>query len=151
IALYPNDGSAQDTLKNITVRNNQIYNTGQDPDYGAAAGIALRGYVQNAFIEYNSVHDTNGAGLVVTGNPSNHYNVGPTNIHLRYNVVTNNTAYGAIRVSDGTSGQDPKDIKIYGNIAYNSTAAGGLVIGPDLGNTNSLLVYNNTFYNAPVN
>ena len=48
------------------------------------------------------------------------------------------------------SGANPKDIKVYGNLIYNSTTNGGLYIGSDLGNSLSLLVYNNTFYNSPV-
>ena len=45
---------------------------------------------------------------------------------------------------------DPKDVKIYGNVVYNSSSLGGLYLGSDLGDTLNLQVYNNTFYNAPV-
>ena len=48
------------------------------------------------------------------------------------------------------SGSDPKDIKIYGNVVYNSTALGGLLSTRTSAIRLSLQVYNNTFYNAPV-
>jgi hypothetical protein len=150
ICLYPGDENENCRIKNITVRSCEVYNTGQDPDYGAGAGIVVKGYVQNAVIEYNYVHDTKGAMMFVNGNEQRHYGVGPTNIHICYNIFAGNTTHGAIRIYDGRSGKDPKDLKIYGNLVYNTTATGGLYIGPDLGNTLRLLVYNNTFYNAPV-
>jgi hypothetical protein len=151
INLYPGDESAACRIKNITVRHSEAYNTGQDPDYCCGAGIIVKGNVTDAFIEYNYVHDTKGAALFVNANETNHFaGVGQTNIHFRYNVVTNSTSNGAILIYDGPSGGDPKDIKVYGNIIYNSTANGGLVVHNGLKNTLSLLVYNNTFYNAPV-
>jgi hypothetical protein len=150
LCLYPGDENENCRIKNITVRGCEVYKTGQDPDYGAGAGILVKGYVQNAVIEYNYVHDTKGALMFVNGNERRHYGVGPTNIHICYNIFTGNTAHGAIRIYDGRSGKDPKDLKIYGNLVYNCPDGGGLYIGSDLGNTLSLLTYNNTFYNAPV-
>ena len=148
--MYPGDENANCRIKNITVRGCEVYNTGQDPDYGAGSGILIKGYVVDAFVEYNYVHNTNGAMVFVNGNETNHYGVGPTNIHIRYNIVTGNNVNGGIRIYDGRSGTDPKDIKVYGNVIYNSTTNGGFYIGSDLGNSLSLLVYNNTFYNSPV-
>jgi hypothetical protein len=150
ICLYPGDENRDCRIKNITVRGCEAYNTGQDPFFDAGAGILVKGYVQDAVIEYNYVHDTKGAIMFVNGNERRHYGVGPTNIHIRYNIFTGNTTHGAIRIYDGRSGKDPKDLKIYGNLVYNSSVRGGLFIGSDLGNTLRLLVYNNTFYNAPV-
>jgi Right handed beta helix region len=150
ICLYPGDQSESCRIKNMIVRGCEVYNTGQDPDYGAGAGILVKGYVQDAVIEYNYVHDTKGARMFVNGNENRHYGVGPTNIHIRYNIFNGNTRHGSIRVYDGRSGKDPKDLKIYGNLIYNNTVGGGFYIGSDLGNTLSLLMYNNTFYNAPV-
>lgn len=150
ICLYPGDNSASSRIRNITVRGSEAYNTGQDPDYCCGAGILIKGYVQDAYIEYNYVHDVKGASVFVNGNETNHFGVGPTNIHIRHNIITNSNSNGAIRIYDGASGGDPKDIKVYGNVVYNSTVNGGLLIGSDLKHTLSLLVYNNTFYNAPV-
>jgi hypothetical protein len=150
ICLYPGDENENCRIRNIIIRGCEIYNTGQDPDYGAGAAILVKGYVQDAFIEYNYAHDTKGAVMFVNGNETKHYGVGPTNIHIRYNIFTGNTSHGAIRIYDGRSGQDPKDLKIYGNLVYNSTAGGGFYIAADLGNRLSLRVYNNIFYNAPV-
>jgi hypothetical protein len=150
ICLYPGDENENCRIKNIIVRGCEVYNTGQDPDYDAGAGIVVKGYVQDAVIEYNYVHDTKGATMFISGNERKHYGVGPTNIHICYNIFTGNTPHGAIRIYDGRSGKDPKDLKIYGNLVCNNMAGGGLYIGSDLGNTLSLLVYNNTFYNAPV-
>lgn len=150
ICLYPGDQDENCKIKNMIVRGCEVYNTGQDPDYGAGAGIVVKGYVEDAVIEYNYVHETKGAMMVVNGNENHHYGVGPTNIHIRYNLFTGSTAHGTIRVYDGRSGKDPKDLKIYGNLICNNTVAGGLYIGSDLGNRLTLRVYNNTFYNAPV-
>lgn len=145
ICLYPGDANADCRIKNITVRGCEAYNTGQDPDYSAGAGILVKGYVQDAYIEYNSVHNTHGAGIFVNGNETNHYGVGPTNIHFRYNIVNNPNANGGIRIYD--TGADPKDIKIYGNIVLNNTVSGGISLANNSG-TLKLLVYNNVFYNA---
>jgi hypothetical protein len=150
ICLYPGDQNEKCRIKNIILRGCDIYNTGQDPDYGAGAGIVVKGYVQDAIIECNFVHDTKGALMFINGNENRHYDVGPTNIRIRYNVFCGDTTHGSIRVYDGRSGKDPKDLKIYGNLICNNTAAGGFYIGSDLGNRLTLRVYNNTFYNAPV-
>ena len=149
ICLYPGDENADCRIKNILVRGCEVYNTGQDPNYGAGSGIVAKGYVQDAIIEYNYVHNTVAAMFFVNSNETHHYNFGPTNIHIRYNVATGSTIHGGIRIYDGPNGNDPKDIKVYGNLLYN-VPAGGLYLGTDLGNTLNLLVYNNTFFNAPV-
>src|SRR5271166_4444661 len=150
VCLYPGDVDANCRIRNIIVRGCEVYNTGQDPDYGAGAAILVKGYVEDAYIEYNYAHDTKGAVMFVNGNETKHYGFGPTNIHIRYNIFTGNTTHGAIRIYDGRNGQDPKDLKIYGNLVYNSTGGGGFYIASDLGNRLSLRMYNNTFYNAPV-
>jgi hypothetical protein len=150
LCLYPGDENADCRIKNILVRGCEVYNTGQDPDYGAGAGLLVKGYVVDAVLEYNYVHNTKGWLMFVNGNETHHYGVGPTNIHIRYNIFNGSSAAGAILIYDGSSGSDPKDLKIYGNIVYNSTSTGGLWLDSGLGNTLNLLVYNNAFYNAPV-
>ena len=151
ICLYPGDVNKDCRIRNILVRGCESFNTGQDPDYGAGAGIITKGFVQDVIIENNFMHDTKGAGYFVNGNETKHYpGVGPTNIHFRFNIVTCNSGHGAIRIYDGASGKDPKDLKIYGNLVYNSPSSGGVYIGGDLGNTLRVLMYNNTFYNSPV-
>jgi hypothetical protein len=150
ICLYPSDREGS-RIRNITIRGCEAYNSGQDPDYGAGSGICIKGYVVDAFIEYNYVHDVKAAGLFINGNETRHYpGIGPTNIHLRYNIIGNNTPHGAIKLHDGKSGTDPKDVKIYGNIIYGNPVNLGLVMLKSLGNENKLWVYNNTFYNAVV-
>jgi hypothetical protein len=148
IALYPGDENANCRIKNMTVRGCEVYNTGQDPDFDGGSGIMAKGYVQDAVIEYNYVHDTKGPLLFLCSNQTNHFGVGLVNIHLRYNLLHSSTNQGSIRLYSTTSGSDPKDAKIYGNLAFNSSS--GFYLGPDVGNTVSLLVYNNTFYNAKV-
>jgi hypothetical protein len=150
LPLYPGDENADCIIRNITVRGNTVYNTGQDPSYGAGSGIIVKGRVIDAVIENNYVTGTVAAGIFINGNESRHFGFGPTNIHIRYNIVNVNTSHGSIRLYDGTSGKDPKEVKIYGNIVYGNSAGAGLQIDSDLGNTNQLRVYNNTFYNAPV-
>lgn len=150
LPIYPGDENANCIVRNVVVRGNTIYNTGQDPDYGAGAGIVVKGRVIDTTVENNYVAATKGAGIFVNGNESNHFGYGPTNIHIRNNIVNVNTVHGSIRLYDGSSGGDPKDIKIYGNLVYNNTLNGGLLLESDLKSSNTLRVYNNTFYNAPV-
>jgi len=150
ICLYPGDNDANDRIRNITVRGNEAYNTGQDSGYCCGAGFLIKGFVQDAFVENNYAHDNKGAAVFVNSNETNHFGNGPTNVHIRYNILTNNTNNGIIRIYDGSSPGDPKDLKIYGNLVFNNTITGGLYLGSDLLNTLSLSVYNNTFYNAPV-
>jgi hypothetical protein len=148
ICLYPSDMEGS-RIRNITVRGCEVYNSGQDPDYGAGSGICIKGFVVDAFIEYNYIHDVKASGLFINGNENRHYQgIGPRNIHLRYNIVGNNTPHGAIKIHDGKSGSDPKEVNIYGNIVYGNPVNLGLVMLKSLGNLNSLRVYNNTFYNA---
>jgi len=149
IALYPGDDNANNKISNITVRGNETYNTGQDSGT-TGPGIMTKGTVQNATIEYNSIHDAGIAGFYVNTNEGSHYGFGPTNIHFRYNIVRTENVYGGIRIADAFGSGDPKDVKIYGNIIYSTTGKAGFLIDTDFDNTNSILVYNNTFYNAPV-
>lgn len=150
IPIYPGDANANCIVRNVVVRGNTVYNTGQDPNYGAGAGIVVKGRVIDTTLENNYVTATKGAGIFVNGNESNHFGYGPTNIHIRNNIVNVNTVHGSIRLYDGSSGGDPKDVKIYGNIVYNNSSNGGLLLESDLKSSNTLRVYNNTFYNAPV-
>jgi len=150
IGLYPGDENANTRIKNMLVRGNEVYNTGQDPGYCCGSGVLIKGYVVDATVEYNYVHNVKGASIFVNSNESNHFGNGPSNIHIRHNIVTNTTQNGAILVYDGSGGTDPKDLKIYGNIVYNSTVNAGLLLHGNLNGAISLRVYNNTFYNAPV-
>ena len=150
LPIYPGDENANCIVRNVTVRGNTVYNTGQDPDYGAGAGIVVKGRVIDATLENNYVTATKGAGIFINGNETNHFGFGPTNIHVRYNIVNVNTVHGSIRLYDGSSGKDPKDVKVYGNLVYKNSLNAGFLIDSDVGNSNSLRVYNNTFYNNPV-
>ncbi len=150
ICLYPGDENANARIRNILVRGNEAYGTGTDPGYCCGSGILIKGYVEDAIVEYNYVHDVKGASVFVNSNETNHFGNGPTNIHLRHNILTNSTQNGAILVFDGSGGNDPKSLEIYGNIIYNSTVNAGLLLHGGLVGSISLRVYNNTFFNAPV-
>jgi hypothetical protein len=150
ICLYPGDENANTRIKNMVVRGNEAYNTGQDPGYCCGSGILIKGYVVDAIVEYNYIHNVKGASIFINSNESNHFGNGPTNVHVRHNLVTNSTQNGAILVYDGSGGTDPKDLKIYGNIIFNSTVNAGLLLHGNLNGAIGLRVYNNTFYNAPV-
>jgi hypothetical protein len=151
ICLYTGDQDANCNITNCTVRMCEAYNTGQDPAYTAGSGFLVKGQVTNGTVEYCYAHDTKGAPIFISSDETNHFaGVGLVNIHIRYNVATTNNVNGGIRVYSQASGSDPKDLKIYGNIVYNETTTGGLYIGNENGSTMSLLIYNNTFYNAPV-
>jgi len=150
INLYPGDENGETRIRNMLVRGNEVYDTGTDPDYFTGEGIVVKGYVVDAIIEYNHLHDTDGTGIMINSNETNHFGTGPKNIHIRYNIVTNSTPNGAILIYDKGAGNDPKDVKIYGNIVHNSTVNGGLLVHSRLVGTVDLQVFNNTFYNAPV-
>lgn len=150
ICLYPGDNSSSNLLSSVTVRENEVYNTGQDANYCCGAGLLVKGHVMNATLEYNYAHNNKGAAVFVNSNETNHFGVGIANLQIRYNVLTNSTNNGAIRIYDGSGGNDPKDIKIYGNLVFNSTSLAGLYFGSDQVGTENIRVYNNTFYNAPV-
>ena len=149
LCLYPGDENANTRIRNILVRNNEVYNTGQDPTYGAGSGIIVKGFVVNAVVEYNYVHGTNAAGIFLNGNETNHFpGVGMSGIHIRYNLVNTpiQANQGNIRIYDTNVG-DPKQVDIYGNIILANSVTGGL---SNSSNKNSLTlkVYNNTFFNS---
>jgi hypothetical protein len=150
ICLYPGDENANTRIKNLLVRGNEAYNTGQDPAYCCGSGILIKGYVVDAIVEYNYVHDVKGASVFINSNETNHFGNGPSNVHIRYNVLTNATQNGSILIYDGSGGNDPKDLKIYGNLVYNSTVNAGLLFHGSLVGALTVRIYNNTFYNAPV-
>jgi hypothetical protein len=153
LLMYPGDENQQCTVSNVTFRNNVVYNVGQDTTYGSGSPIVVKGQVSNAIVEYNYVYgpgtpDKFGAGIFLDSNQTNP-GIGMSNVHVRYNIVNWNLVSGAIRLY---SSSDPssKDVSVYGNVVYNSTANGGFVINADLKGTNSIRLYNNTFYNAPI-
>jgi len=153
LVIYPGDENQQCTVSNVTLRHNVVYNVGQDTTYGAGSPIIVKGEVTNAYVEYNYVYgpgspDQYGAGIFMDSNETN-AGLGMSNIHIRYNVVNWNLVGGGIRVYNGAT-PDPKDVRIYGNIVYNSNSNGGFVINSDLKGTNSIRLYNNTFFNAPI-
>ena len=65
IALYPGPCDGLEGIKNITVRGNEVYNTGTDAGT-TGYGILTKGNVQDAYIEYNYVHDTSLAGVQIS-------------------------------------------------------------------------------------
>jgi hypothetical protein len=149
ICLYPGDRVANSRIRNIVVRQSEAYNTGQDPSYCCGAGILVKGFVQDAVIEFNYLHDVKGAGVLVNGNENKHYGEGQRNIHIRNNIVSVPTGDAAIRIHDGPSGGDPKDVKIYGNLIYGSRR-GGVLIGRSVKGPLELSITNNTFVDAPI-
>ena len=150
ICLYPGDENADCRIKNITVCGCEVYNTGQDPNYSAGAGIILKGYVESAIIEYNYVHDTKGAGIFFNSNEDNHFNnAGIVDAKVRFNIVNCSSNHGGIRVYDMSSGADKKDLKIYDNIIMNNNHTGGFYLDNDVcGKDNKILFYNNTLFNT---
>jgi hypothetical protein len=155
INLYPGDENAGCIISNITVRGNEVYNTGTDTTYGAGSGIIVKGRVQNAVIEKNYVHNTGVAGAAgayfFNGNETKHYGFGMTGITVRYNIANvNNVAQGGFLFYDGAGTGDPKQVDIYGNIVYGNGTNQCLLVSSGLKNANTLRFYNNTCYNAPI-
>ena len=151
ILLYPGDENNNCIVRNILVSGCTAYNCGQDPDYGVGHRFLAKGRVIDAVFEYNYATGVGGgAGFFINTNETNHFGTGPSNIHIRHNIVNVDSIHGSIRIYDG-SGTDPKDVKIYGNIVYNNPSQAGFYMdGGVSGSNNQVRVYNNTFYNARV-
>jgi hypothetical protein len=139
IALYPGNVDNSVYLKNILVRNCEVYNTGQDPDYTAGRGSGTKNWVIDGTIEYCYFHNTGGAGLVA--NTQNSSFNGPENLVLRYNLIKNAGHAGVyIHHSDELEG-----FEMYGNLIIGCTFE-GLLVESSINNTFSARIYNNTFY-----
>lgn len=142
IVLYPGDG-VQDRIGNITVRGCEIYNTGQDPDYQEGHGIVVKGWVYNAILEYNRIHDVNSSAIFVSGPENDGSQRSAENLHIRHNILTTQDNNGIVRLYK----KGAKDVKIYGNLIFDNSSTGGLSLKNNSGSLN-LLVYNNTFYST---
>ena len=94
---------------------------------GAAdgGGFDFDGGVTNSVMQYNYSHDNDGAGYLVWN-----YQGAPHHLRnniLRYNISENDGRkhrYGAFHI--GTDGEPVRDIEVYNNTVYTSTAPGGL-------------------------
>jgi hypothetical protein len=142
VVLYPGDG-VEDRVGSILVRSCEIYNTGQDPDYGEGHGVVVKGWVYDSIIENNYIHNVNSAAVFFSGPENDGAQRSAANVHVRNNILTTQADDGVIRLYK----KGAKDIKIYGNLIFDNTQSGGLSISGNSGLL-SLYVYNNTFYNA---
>ena len=66
INLYPSDAPLN-KVGDITVRGCEAYNTGQDPAYREGHGIVVKGWVYKTTIEYNYIHNVDGAAVFFSG------------------------------------------------------------------------------------
>jgi hypothetical protein len=142
IVLYPSDNSSS-KIGNILIRGCEVYNTGQDPNYGEGHGIVIKGWVYNSTIENNYIHNVNSSAIFFSGPENDGNQRSADNVHIRNNILTTADNNGILRLYK----KGAKDIKVYGNIFYDNDITGGLNLGGNAG-TLDLLVYNNTFYNT---
>lgn len=145
IVLYPSD-DPNSRIGNITVRGCEVYNTGQDPNYAAGNGghgFVIKGWVYNSTIENNYVHNVNAATMFVSGPEDNGSQRGADNVTIQNNILTTASNNGIIRLYK----KGAKNLKVYGNILFDNSSAGGLSLSGNSG-TLDLLAYNNTFFNT---
>ena len=142
IVLYPSD-DPNSKIGNILIRGCEVYNTGQDPNYGEGHGIVIKGWVYDSTIENNYIHDVNSSAIFVSGPDNDGNQRSADNLHVRNNILSTQDNNGIVRFYK----KGAKDIKMYGNILYDNSVTGGLNFGGSSG-TLDLLVYNNTFYNT---
>ncbi|MGZ6449763.1 MAG: choice-of-anchor Q domain-containing protein, partial [Pseudobdellovibrionaceae bacterium] len=145
IVLYPSDDPSS-RIGNILVRNCEVYNTGQDPDYAAGNGghgIVVKGWVYNSILENNYIHNVNSSAIFISGPENTTSQRGAENLHIRNNILTAQSNNGIVRLYK--TGE--KDLKFYSNIIFDNSQTGGFSLGGNSGILN-LLIYNNTFYNT---
>ncbi len=145
ICLYPPWNCTSCQVGKATVRGNEVYNTGTDPNYDYGSGIILKGNVYDVVVEDNYVHDVDGTGLMIDSEADVS---GQTNITVRHNIIT----------APGHGGQNQdclliglygnKDIDIYGNIFMNPTAYAVEIKTEESDDTVSIRFFNNTIYNG---
>jgi hypothetical protein len=143
IALYPGDG-VQDSIRFVTVRGCEVYNTGQDPDYNEGHGFTIKGWVRDSVVEYNYVHNVDSSAVFFSGPENDGSQRSAENVVIRHNILTSQDNNGIIRLYS----KGAKDIKIYGNLVFDNTVTGGLSLAGAESGTLDLLVYNNVFYNT---
>jgi hypothetical protein len=143
ICLY-SGSAANNRIGKCTIRGCEAYNTGQDPNYAEGHGLLVKGWIYDSTLEFNYSHNVKSSALFFNG-PEVGSGRGCLNLVARFNLLTTNDNNGAVRFF----GSGDKDAKIYGNIIFNSTTYAGFSIAGNSGAL-SLLLYNNTFYNAPV-
>jgi hypothetical protein len=143
IALYPGDG-VQDSIRFVTVRGCEVYNTGQDPGYNEGHGFTIKGWVRDSVVEYNYVHNVKSSAVFFSGPEDDGDQRSADNVTIRYNILTSQDNNGIVRMYSKGS----KDIKLYGNLIFDNTLTGGLSLAGAASGTLDLRVYNNVFYNT---
>ena len=119
---------------NILIRGNTVYNSGQDQS-GWAIGIIIREDNRNLTLEFNTFYNHTAGGIWLDGSRDQ------SNIIIRYNISYDNT-YG---VYCNQSGQI--DYEIYGNLIFSNDTYGAAFTQTVTDAANSVLMYNNTFWN----
>jgi hypothetical protein len=143
IALYPANEHSTNTLSNVIARGNTSYDNGTRSAAGDYdVGIYAKNDVSNAYIEFNYLYNGNKCGVDTSANPVAGWK-GPTNVHIRYNVITANTKGIDINAADDST------IWIYGNLIHSNTQHGIFVhsaVPAAAENVFQVYIFNNTIY-----
>jgi len=135
VNVYSANDDPNSTIENVVVRGCEIYNTGQDPNYGGS-GLALKNHIIDVIVEYNYVHHAaRGAGIGISSH--NEQFRGPENLIIRHNIVRENPQMGIVLNLWGSA-----DMDIYGNLIIKNTYQ-GIRFMRAIG-TLSVRIYNNT-------
>jgi hypothetical protein len=135
INIYSANDDPLSRITAVLVRGNEVYATGQDPDYAGSA-LPMKNHVLDAVLEYNHVHDTTrGAGISLSSHTEDFR--GPQNAVIRHNIVQNCAQMGLLFNVKGSVSAD-----IYGNLIRENVYQG--IRFMDVGGDVSLRIYNNT-------
>ncbi|MFP4418295.1 MAG: right-handed parallel beta-helix repeat-containing protein [Fibrobacterota bacterium] len=136
---YMGNDMPENRSDNVTIRGNEIYATGRDPNY-AGSGLAVKNHTVNTLVEYNYIHDAvNGMGIGLSVHPEEGF-IGPENTIIRHNIVSNIPHCGMYLGSPGE-----KSFDIYGNI-FMQCDYEAIRISAQMAGSNRIRIYNNTFF-----
>lgn len=139
INVYLGNDSPANQANNVIIRGCEIYNTGENPSAGGN-GILLKNHSVNTIVEYNYIHNTAGAGIALSCNPSRGYR-GPEDAKIRFNLLKDGDEDGIYIESTGD-----KSAEVYSNLIIQNNRY-GIWLSSNLNDNLSLKVYNNTLYN----
>ncbi|MCF6306361.1 MAG: T9SS type A sorting domain-containing protein [Flavobacteriaceae bacterium] len=134
---------AQDSIHNLTIRGNEIFNNKN----GYSENLKLNANVSGFIIEDNIVYDNTNIGIDVIGN----YGESPTSLYDRgrNGIIRNNLVYNCVADYSGAAGiyiDGGKNIIVENNISHNNGYGGSIGCEQD-GETRNIIFRNNIFYN----
>jgi hypothetical protein len=134
--------SALDSIHNIIIRGNEVFNN----QTGYSENIAAGGNFSTFIIENNSIHDNTNIGIDIGGN----YNTSPSPQydHGRHGIIRNNIVYNCSSPYSTAAGiyiDGGHNIIVENNICHHNGYGGEIGCEED-GTTENIIFRNNIFY-----